>query len=121
MAFFNAHEKEDMQDDTYKLIAALLWHWVEVKDRRDLVGCYNVIENLYDLAHNRIKMEFLPELDRARQDVFGIDKQEGVLHKSKCIEDLRGLFRIITKSLDDSGILFKARVNTAEMIGRSAA
>lgn len=108
-----------MQDDTYKIIAGLLFDCIIAKRQKDIKSYYDTIEDLYDLAHNRIKMDLKEPLDAVRQEIYGIGAQRGPFHESKCLEDLRELYREITKALDDAGILFRIRADLDRLVAMS--
>lgn len=129
MAFINYSDRQDMQDDTFKIVAILISMAITAKqnsltrkDPSDAKVFHSLVESLHDLAGGRLKddEEIGKEIDRIGDIIYSANKQLEPRVLSKCIDDTRQVFKRITRGLDRAGLLFRIEEKATEMFQRGS-
>lgn len=126
MVHVNYLDKDDMQDDTYKLIGTLLADAIISWQTKDILRYHADIDSLYCIVWSRlapdVQKDFENKLQRASQVVYAqepdIDMQVREQELTRTFDELRTIFKEITKELDKVGILFKLKTKPDVMITR---
>lgn len=124
MAFAHFGEKDDMQDDTYKIIGTLLADAIVSWQQKDIERYYSDVDSLYCLIWSRLDDatadEFELKLKKAGSTIYSsnpdVDEEVRLSNMTATFDDLRMIFKQLTKRLDQIGILFKFKVNADEII-----
>lgn len=122
MAFINQTAREDMQDDTFKLIAALVWEGVSQKSGKSVKGLLNIVDNIYDVSHLRVEKKFDSEehdtfgvwLTQTKKKIYSVNSADSY-EKSKQFDEVCELWRTLLGILDQAGLLFKIQENLDEI------
>lgn len=122
MVFSSYYEKEDMSNETYSIIAAIICSAIESFDGRDVPELVKKLDEIYSTLINR----FTPE-QRKRYEKIINDLEDEVygLHKlsdeemSKVFIKTREFYREMMGILDEKGILLRARVDLDKISTRT--
>jgi len=119
MAFVGFNDKQDMQDDTFKIIAWNISEGVQYAKEKDVKGLHSVCEALTDVFSTRLKS--IDAIDNA------LTKLKKVLYRipppskqqlTTSMDETRTVWRVICKELDEAGILLRAKQNVNELYKR---
>jgi len=118
--FVNYAEKEDMQEDTYKIIAALVIEGVYYRRSKDVVGLLTITDTLYDFVAEEISKaedkesneSFVSRLEALESKVFSNGyAQLGAQSRSRVYVEARVLWRECLAALRKAGLLFKMKAD----------
>ena len=121
--WINYGDREDMQDDTYKLISELLTMAMIAYNDKDANRLHSSVDSLFILTHSRMEQDeankFNDSLKEASQAIYGNDPDapEDLQGQriTEVIDNLREILMKISRVLDDKGILFKMKVDPSTM------
>ena len=123
MAFINFDNREDMQDDTYKIVAIRLDQALTAIIWKEADMAYSLIEALFLLVGSRLKEEE-PEIEKELKVIGNMLFQQGKplddQGKSAALDMCKVTYAKITKSLDRAGILFRAEAKVDELYKRGS-
>lgn len=136
MSFVRYNDREDMQDDSYKLAADLLRQITDSYYTNDIEAYFKGIDSLFILVHHRMltdrrndgktlvddiekKLKAASEViyARSRSDIDGLE--EMTQDMTETMDDLREVLKQLVRMLDDIGILFKIRVDANSIVTRT--
>ena len=119
MAFINYDLREDMQDDTYKIVAIRLDQALEAIILKEAELALSIIEALFLLIGGRLKREteIEKQIDAITNVLFGKGRKDGQL-RTIALDDCKKVLRDIARDLDKAGILLRAEANPGEMYKR---
>ena len=117
--FVNYGERDDMQEDTYQIIAALVIEGVGYRREKDPMRLFTITDTLYDFVALEIsKNEVDPEnpfKDRLRaleNKVFSNSYNKlGPHQRSELYVEVRDLWRECLSALRKAGLLFKMKAD----------
>lgn len=117
--FVNYAEREDMQEDTYKIIAGLVFEGAYYRKSKDLIGLFTITDTLYDFVADDIKKNEDSDVEsfgdrlsalEARIWRSGAHKMSDQ-EKSRLYLEARALWRECLSALRKAGLLFKMKAD----------
>ena len=119
MAFINYSEREDMQDDTYKIVAIRLDQALQAIIIKDIELSHSIIEGLYLLVGCRLKDKTIyADIQAITNSLYARGTDKDARLRSKALDACKEVYAKITSGLNDSGILFRAEANLNELYKR---
>ena len=125
----NYHEKEDFQDETFKIIASLIADAIQSQREKDPFRLFANIDALYVASANRVDKK----VKKKAKEVLSYEarlmlvmvrlypKDNHVLNaqeRTLLFLDLRLLWKELAGILDEQGLMFRARSSPRDMIMR---
>lgn len=111
---FDSFGKEDIQEDTYMYLGALIRDAGENLRMKNAEGLYSDLEIIYYLVHMRMDDEedetFSKQLENINKFLFSEGDKNGQ-ELSIVFDREKKLFKKLTRLLDDMGILFRIRAD----------
>lgn len=120
MAFISYEQREDFQDDTFKMVAGLVARAIDAQVHKDLESLFTSIDAIYTILWKRIKNTeaFDKKLEDLRTDLYTRDDVDEYT-KSRQLDQARRLWRELAGCLDDGGLLLRERLDKSELVTRS--
>lgn len=114
-------QKEDIQDNTFMITAALIERLIEASVTKDINFLASILSEIYDLVFMRMEeeqateiLEKLQGINERLYDENGLDDTE----KTLIYDELTEIKRTLYKTLDSVGILFRARADLDSLVTR---
>lgn len=119
MAFISYEQREDFQDDTFKVVAALVVEAIKAQVEKDTERLFSSTDAIYTILHKRVKNTdgYNEKLERVRVSLYARDNADG-LTKSKLYDSTRLLWKELAGALDDAGLLLRERIDKSEVVTR---
>lgn len=120
MAFISYEQREDFQDDTFKMVAGLVARAIDAQVHKDLESLFTSVDAIYTILWKRIKRteEFGKKLEALRKEIYSLDEVDD-FSKSRQLDRTRELWRELAGCLDDGGLLLRERLDKSELVTRS--
>lgn len=124
-----SYEKEDFQDETFKIIASLIADAIQSQREKDPFRLFANIDALYVASNNRVDKKVSKKgsdvasfEDRLMKVMVRLYPKDGHLLSSQertvLFLDLRLLWKELAGILDEQGLMFRARSSPHDMILR---
>lgn len=119
VAFISYEQREDFQDDTFKMVAGLVARAIDAQVHKDLESLFTSIDAIYTILWKRIKQteKFNAELDKLREEIYSQDAIDDYT-KSRQLDKARMLWKELAGALDDGGLLLRERLDKSELVTR---
>jgi hypothetical protein len=118
MAFISYEQREDFQDDTFKMVAGLVARAIDAQGHKDLESLFTSVDAIYTILWKRIRHEgFEEELEELRAQLYAPDEVDPYT-KSRQLDRARKLWKVLAGSLDDGGLLLRERLDKSELVTR---
>jgi len=120
MAFISYEQREDFQDDTFKMVAGLVARAIDAQVHKDLESLFTSVDAIYTILWKRIKNneEFSVRLEALRKQLYAVDVVDE-FGKSRQLDEARALWKELAGALDDGGLLLRERLDKSELVTRS--
>ncbi len=120
MVYVDYNEKDDMQDDIYKLVGLLLKDCVFAGLAKDAYGLLDSLDWAFRTLHSRMKEKSCKDirsaLDHAKVALYPEDGVVEDIILSGVFDDLADVYSDMTAALNSVGILMKMKINLDELI-----
>jgi len=115
--------REDMQQETFDIIAQIATKASIDIMMNDPHGLYGCIKAIYPMVHMRIDkvagVDIKRRMDAAAEVLFSDGDDEGSSYRlTEAFDDLYEVWLTFTKELHDAGVLLKVRVPVDELSAR---
>ena len=119
MAFISYEQREDFQDDTFKMVAGLVARAVEAQLNKNLTDLFDSVDAIDTLLHKRIKdyPSFEHDLEELRVLVYS-DAERDDYSRTQLFDRVRRLSKKLMGALDDGGLLLRERLDKSELVTR---
>lgn len=119
MAFISYEQREDFQDDTFKLIAGLVVEAIKSQVAKDTELLFSCVDAIYTVLHKRVKKtkEFNKKLESLRNELYSTEGVDDYT-RSKQFDRTRELWKELAGALDDGGLLLRERIDKSELVTR---
>ena len=119
MAFISYEQREDFQDDTFKMVAGLVARAIDAQVHKDLESLFTSVDAIYTILWKRIKETeaFREKLEKLRVELYTTEADDYT--KSRQLDEARELWRDLAGCLDDGGLLLRERLDKSELVTRS--
>ena len=119
MAHVNYLDKDDMQDETYNTLSELLISAIRAFREKHIKNLHSDLDAMFCVIWTRMKepdrTKVEKELTEIGNRIFSTeDLEEEEL--TQLFDRTRELFKLLTKALDDIGILFKIKANLDALV-----
>jgi len=120
VAFISYEQREDFQDDTFKMVAGLVARAIDAQVHKDLESLFTSVDAIYTVLWKCIKHtdEFREKLEKLRVELYAVDAVDEYT-KSRQLDRARELWRELAGCLDDGGLLLRERLDKSELVTRS--
>lgn len=123
MSYIDYKSKEDLQDDTFKQIAALNWNCMIALGDKDVNTVIDALDVLYltcwKKLGNDLKEDFEERLRALEASLYRLEGSgdEVSQARSGLFNQSRELYKEMSGALSDAGLLFRATVSS-DQIGK---
>lgn len=120
MAFISYEQKEDMQDDTFKMIASLIYDAIRSYRDKDVESLFSDIDTIYTTLHvyteSQVPDGFNDRVDELRKKLYSDSVDHSPEAMSRHFEEARKLWRDLAGALTKGGLMLRARVDKSELV-----
>lgn len=111
-SFISQESREDMQSDTFSLVASLIEMCLAQLINKDLERLHDSMKALMVVVHMRLPPETRANFEALTNQLYGEDSVlNDVYGRSSALDNATELLMEITTALDKEGILFKEKTD----------
>lgn len=119
---YTGGQREDMQDDVYKVVINMVILANQQYYMKDVRGFHTTIDSIFLMIHSRLQDAdaIEDELNHIKDALYGEsdDDTPQSVRESELFDDCRAIWKKLLKQLDDEGILLRAKANLDQIVAR---
>lgn len=123
MAYVEHKGKEDMQEDTYRILSELIIDSIMALRNKDVMTLHGDIDSIYLLVWSRMAVDRQEHFEKQLKDLgntlYNGDERIDDLQRSLLFDELRQLLKELTGVLEEElGILLRIKADIDKLVAR---